>query len=71
MSSEIKTVDMHWMREDIFRVCETAGMVRMHACCGIPDKLCNGDKWEGNMESLFKHIEAEVRKKVMKENNAR
>lgn len=70
MSTEIKAVDMHWMREDIFRVCETAGMVRVSACCGVPTKICGDDKWEGNMEALFKHIEAEVRKKIQKEKNA-
>ena len=70
MSMEIKAADTHWMREDIFRVCETAGMVRVSACCGVPTKICNNDKWKGNMEGLFKHIEAEVRKKIMKENNA-
>lgn len=57
-----------WMNEDIFKVLLEAGFTRTHQCCeGVALKLCASDRWEGNMQGLFKRIEIEVRKKIKQE----
>lgn len=58
----------HWMNEDIFKLLEEAGFKRTIQCCeGVKLKICSADHWKGNMQGLFKRIEIEVRKKIIKE----
>lgn len=58
----------HWMNEDIFKLLEEAKFERTIQCCeGVKLKLCATDQWQGGMDGLFKRIEIEVRKKIIRE----
>lgn len=42
----------------MFELLKLAGFKRTKACCeGVELKVCNTDEWQGNMDSLFFHVQ--------------
>lgn len=47
-------------RINIIELAKEAGLTQTHSCCGVPDKFCTLDMWQGDLKAFAALVRAEA-----------
>lgn len=51
---------------NIIELAKEAGLTQTHSCCGVPDKFCTLDMWQGDLKAFAALVRAEALEEAAK-----
>ena len=51
---------------NIVELAKEAGLTQTHSCCGVPDKFCTLDMWQGDLKAFAALVAAHEREACAK-----